>query len=271
MHEIRQLRWNSHIGRDHLPTGACCVLRPSLVYALILSGTKAPAEKIRHLDWPMWLWLKKRTVPNGARVSGNMDQHLRNPSCVILSQTHVLEVCPFGNLAGPMLKSPMARLLLGWDHIGKKAAGQDPQGIPKKYVAVKQAIPKLPSERSRIAWRKGWGRQEALSDSQDFWDSSIGQLSREGVESSHDWGMFLVFGFCVKSETRPKDPPSEAGHGRSSDINPYHGCLYIWVSFVEGTPPTPENTCNKYGACSFGFPLKPFKKMLSQKMFPRKV
>ena len=39
----------------------------------------------------MWLWLKKPGIPKWvALVSGNMDQHMRNPSCLILSRTHLV-------------------------------------------------------------------------------------------------------------------------------------------------------------------------------------
>ena len=36
-----------------------------------------------------WPWLKKPEFQNGTLVSGNMDQNLRNPSCLILSHTQV--------------------------------------------------------------------------------------------------------------------------------------------------------------------------------------
>ena len=38
----------------------------------------------------IWLWLKKR-YQTGTLVSGNMDQNLRNPSCLILSHTHIMD------------------------------------------------------------------------------------------------------------------------------------------------------------------------------------
>ena len=36
-----------------------------------------------------WLWLKNPVPKYGTLVSGNMNQHLRNPSCLILSHTQV--------------------------------------------------------------------------------------------------------------------------------------------------------------------------------------
>ena len=33
---------------------------------------------------------QKKRYQNGTLVSGNMDQHLRNPSCLILSHTHMV-------------------------------------------------------------------------------------------------------------------------------------------------------------------------------------
>ena len=38
---------------------------------------------------PGWLWLKKPAPKWVALVSGNMDQNLRNPSCLILSHTQI--------------------------------------------------------------------------------------------------------------------------------------------------------------------------------------
>ena len=63
--------------------------------ALLPGGTSETGSKrCRELSWqpklerpngPTWLWLKK---PVPSLVSGNVDQHLRNPSCSILSQPH---------------------------------------------------------------------------------------------------------------------------------------------------------------------------------------
>ena len=38
--------------------------------------------------WFIWL-LKKPEFQNGTLLSGNMDQNLRTPSCLILSHTHL--------------------------------------------------------------------------------------------------------------------------------------------------------------------------------------
>ena len=37
---------------------------------------------------------QKTGTQNGTLVSGNMDQNLRNPSCLILSHTHIWWDCP---------------------------------------------------------------------------------------------------------------------------------------------------------------------------------
>ena len=42
-----------------------------------------------------WLRLKKPPYQNRTLVSGNMDQNLRNPSCLILSYTHMLKIMGF--------------------------------------------------------------------------------------------------------------------------------------------------------------------------------
>ena len=48
-----------------------------------------PVNPSSDFPYGIWLWLKKRGTLNGALVSGNMDQNLRNPPCLILSHTHI--------------------------------------------------------------------------------------------------------------------------------------------------------------------------------------
>ena len=50
----------------------------------------------------IWLWLNNNGTKNGTLVSGNMDQHLRNYCCLILSHTHMLHcVLDLGRCGSP--------------------------------------------------------------------------------------------------------------------------------------------------------------------------
>ena len=69
------------------------------------SGPRAPRPQglARMLPIRMWVWLKNR-CQNGTLLSGNVDQNLRNPSCLILSHTHVLprEIFRLGQAHWPL-------------------------------------------------------------------------------------------------------------------------------------------------------------------------
>ena len=95
---------------------------------------------------PTWAFLLERSLPsgsllygcgskiryqNGTLVSGNMDQHLRNPSCLILSHTHMffsrspsslsvlatpLDPSRLGNQTFSLLVTHKTRRTLHWAH-----------------------------------------------------------------------------------------------------------------------------------------------------------
>ena len=86
----------------------------------------------------IWLWLKNR-CQNGTLVSGNVDQNLRNPSCLILSHSH-LNICllesfenQVGNQFGDQVENQVRKTICCWlfvweSFVGKRCCfvGRDP-------------------------------------------------------------------------------------------------------------------------------------------------
>ena len=63
----------------------------SLSKRLARHGCSRGVQWRRNMSGTHMAVAQKKRYHNGTLVSGNMDQHLRNPSCIILSHTHVTE------------------------------------------------------------------------------------------------------------------------------------------------------------------------------------